>query len=183
MISWPLLSLIIVVNLILVLGTVSYLYHLPGYDRNMYMEGIGVETQRRIKMSVAAKCFGMVGIILGLAFLLIIFLGGIIPDPETLTKTDLAEGVKITEMKNGTSFVIMTEECVWIYESDVINEIVVNLRAIARKTDYYTNPKLVVMSSNTMLGSTSTDNRLILELKNPDNSHVISDPALNLQTE
>lgn len=183
MMSWSLVSLIIIADLALISGALLYLLHLPGYDRTMYMEGIGVFEQRRIKMEVFTKFLGLVAIILGGALGLSLMIGIFIADKDTMNVVDISDSARIIEMQNGTSFVVTTKECVWVINNDTINEIAINLRVIARELDNYREPQLKVKSVDNMLGSSYIRNRLVLVLQNPAETYSVADPVLDLRAE
>lgn len=183
MLSWPILSLIITADLALISGALAHLFNLPGYDRYMYMEGIGIREQRRIRMEVFGKVMVMTAIIFGAGAVLFLILGICVPDSDTLKVVNLPEDTKIIEMEDGASFVITTKKCVWVRGSDAVDEIAVNLRAIARGVKSHREPQLKVKSVDTLLGTPSLSNRLVLVLKNPDEMIDIIDPILDLQAE
>lgn len=183
MLIWPILSLIITADLVLISGALAYLLKLPGYDRKMYIEGIGIREQRRIRMEVFGKVMVMVVIIFGAAAVLFLILGICVPDPDTLKVVNLPKETKIIEMEDGASFVVSTKKCVWVRNGDNVDEIAVNLRSIARGVESHREPQLKVKSVDTLLGTPSLSNRLVLVLKNPDEMIDIADPTLDLQVE
>jgi len=183
MISWPLLYLIIIADLAVILGAMAYTAYLPGYNRIMYMEGIRLHDQRRIKMEETPKLILSIGVILVLALFVTFIIGIVVPDSDSVAIEELTCANTITVMKDGTSFVITTDECVWIYQSDEVTEVTLGLKVLAKGMDYYRNPRLAVKSNANLLGESLIKNRLVLIMDTPNEIHTMADPVMYIQTE
>lgn len=110
-------SLIVIADIAVIFGALAYIcYDLPGYDRLLYMKGISIKTQRRLRMETFLKSL-IIGTIIIFGSLMVLFIySGITIDQSSIEQTTLPSSAQFIEMQDGKVFLIVTKKNIWLYE-------------------------------------------------------------------
>lgn len=162
-------SFIVIASIAAIFGALAYIcYGLPGYDRLLYMKGIDIRTQRRLRMETFLKSLLITTIIIIGSLLVLFVYGGVTIDQSSIEQTTLSNSTQFIEMQDGKVFLIVTKKNIWLYEVAEYEDNIVPKNILRRKSSgkerLWTadSVSFVIERAKNKLGDYAYENKLLI---------------------